>query len=224
MKGIDQIGFDRPMTQPLAGSVKPYTRHLLVCTGRRMWPEKIEEDDGFLGALARAVAAQEKATPAGLKITACDEPSAEGGFDVILFPDAVRYSGLGEDDIPALLSELRGEPEQAPLTRTSVDGKYLLVCVHARRDPRCGYCGPILADLFAREAAALGLALTVRRTSHLGGHEYAGNVIVYPEGVWYGYVTPAAVPRILQEHVVEGKIVQEHWRGSMQSGTNGPQK
>ena len=28
------------------------------------------------------------------------------------------------------------------------------------------------------------------KTSHVGGHKYAGNVIVYPPGDWLGYVTP----------------------------------
>ena len=83
--------------------------------------------------------------------------------------------------------------------------------------PRCGYCGPILAKLFTQQVAARGLAgaVTVRRTSHVGGHEYAGNVIVYPEGDWYGYVTPADVDRILEQHVLGGEIVDDRWRGRM---------
>jgi (2Fe-2S) ferredoxin len=57
--------------------------------------------------------------------------------------------------------------------------------------------------------------VTVRRTSHVGGHAFAGNVLIYPSGDWYGFVTPADVSRLVEDHLAGGKVVTDLWRGRM---------
>ena len=39
--------------------------------------------------------------------------------------------------------------------------------------------------------------------------ELGPTVVIYPQGVWYGSVTPADVPRIIEETVVGGKILDD---------------
>jgi (2Fe-2S) ferredoxin len=34
-------------------------------------------------------------------------------------------------------------------------------------------------------------------------------LLIYPEGVWYGEVTPKRLDRILREHVLEGRPIEE---------------
>jgi (2Fe-2S) ferredoxin len=218
MTDLADVGFDRPKTQPLPGSVKLYRRHLFVCTGNADWPARIELDGGFMQTLAEAIAVRLADVPIQVKLTACDEASVGPGNDLLVFPDAVRYLGVRLADFPALFEDhLVGNRVSERIPHRPLAGQHLFVCVHAARDLRCGACGPPLVAGFLAALEARGLTgqVAVRRSSHVGGHEYAGNVLIYPGGNWYGYVTPADIPRIVDQHLVQGQIVWDLWRGRM---------
>lgn len=77
----------------------------------------------------------------------------------------------------------------------------------------------------------------VRRTarigqiSHIGGHKYAGNVIIYlppglknnagnphplaGHGIWYGRIDPKHVEGVIKETIVNGNIIADHFRGGI---------
>jgi len=109
--------------------------------------------------------------------------------------------------------------EQEALT-----GSHIFVCAHNKRDRRCGVCGPALIEKLEVEIGARNSKdqIFVSACSHIGGHKYAGNLIIFSAdsegkiaGHWYGYVTPEDVPELLDQHVAKGVIIDRLWRGQM---------
>jgi len=123
--------------------------------------------------------------------------------------------------------------------------KLMLVCVHNARDKRCGAKGPELIthlqaylqepDIMYSDDSSATLTNSnsdmayvnsptkkstdfaiVRGSSHIGGHVYAGTMIVYPEGRWYGRVSKQNVPALLK-CIGENKVYNECLRGCTSS-------
>ncbi|KIP07026.1 hypothetical protein PHLGIDRAFT_433946 [Phlebiopsis gigantea 11061_1 CR5-6] len=72
-------------------------------------------------------------------------------------------------------------------------------------------------DTLLHEAAAAQRALIVK-VSHVGGHKFAGNCIIYtPQGasVWYGRVTPHDVDVVVRETILGGRILPPLLRGGL---------
>ncbi|GAA5821872.1 hypothetical protein JCM3770_000627 [Rhodotorula araucariae] len=69
-----------------------------------------------------------------------------------------------------------------------------------------------------QRADEVGARVGLFKVSHIGGHRYAGNVVLYfPNGssVWFGRVTPADVGVIVDRTVIQGKVIPELLRGGL---------
>ena len=149
-----------------------------------------------------------------------------------------------------------GFPFPEKLTYQFKSSVTILICGHMSRDTRCGILGPILQQEFndfiakdvrprrrqARNVTATSHKVgnppargplenaTVGLTSHIGGHAFAGNVVIYlppnwraedgkslsplaGRGIWYGRVEPRHVWGIMEETVKKGRIIEELLRG-----------
>lgn len=184
-----------------------------------------------------------------------DDSSVQAFIKAFILPSQLhnQHDALTRDQKNILLREpaLR---RQFPGAR-QVDEIIILICGHGGRDQRCGTLGPILQAEFEEKlerqnvrvlkdtpvAEALEMdpveqekqdyvpAARVGLISHIGGHKFAGNVIVYiptswtghplaGKGIWYGRVEPSHVEGIVGKTVFDGKVIKDHFRGGIGQG------
>ena len=193
------------------------------------WPGNLEASAGLPRALLDGVDARAEALKAGglgkLKVTVyeADEAAGDAEGDIVVYGNAegarVALGAAAEQQLGGLLDGLAQSGHLPGGSR--LEGPAIFVCAHAKKDKRCGACGPALVTAFRAQLQARGLAVPVRGCSHVGGHAYAGNVIVFssPAGVlrgeWFGYVTPEDVAAILDQHLTQGLDLPRLWRGRM---------
>jgi (2Fe-2S) ferredoxin/predicted O-methyltransferase YrrM len=87
------------------------------------------------------------------------------------------------------------------------------VCTQQKPDnvPACAASGAgAVVNAFYAEVGKQGLAddVIISTTGCLGGCEHGPVVVVYPEALWYGKVTPADVPEIVRSHLGQGQPVE----------------
>ncbi|KAI3813130.1 hypothetical protein L1987_17846 [Smallanthus sonchifolius] len=225
-----KYGFQRQemYTEKLSGTAIAYDRHVILCyKTHELWPSRVESSDShpLPKLLAGALKARKNDIPVKTLLTICEgrEDAGLSDGDVLLFPEMVKYRGLKEPDIISFVDEVivNRKPWSIGVQET-MTGSHIFVCAHSSRDKRCGFCGPILISKFKEEAELRGLDnVSVTACSHVGGHKYAGNLIIYSVrdkkvcGHWYGYVTPSDVPELLDNHIGKGEIIDRIWRGQM---------
>ncbi|KAI0190119.1 Sucraseferredoxin-like protein [Astrocystis sublimbata] len=164
------------------------------------------------------------------------------------------------DGLPQIHKDrlLRNEAYQHLLSGVrDVDDVLVLICGHGGRDMRCGVMGPVLQAEFETQLPNAGIQVShgplihegvsapalpgtggeelptarVGMISHIGGHKFAGNIIIYlppntknnagnphplaGQGVWYGRIEPRHVEGVIEETIVKGNIITDHFRGAI---------
>ncbi len=79
------------------------------------------------------------------------------------------------------------------------------------KGPHCGeHGGGNLYELFKEKLAAAGITDVVLSPNACIAQHVAGcMVMVYPDGIWYAVHSPEAVDRIVDEHLLGGRPVEE---------------
>jgi len=93
--------------------------------------------------------------------------------------------------------------------------KHIFICTNIRppEHPK-GSCGgkgaEELRDKFKKRIAELGLSKFVRVNSAgcLDACEHGISLVIYPEAVWYGGVKEEDIAKIINEHLLKGKVIE----------------
>jgi hypothetical protein len=174
----------------------------------------------------------------------------EGLVKGYLLPETLHPAHGEASDLSERLTRNTAYQQFIPGVR-DINDIFVLICGHGGRDMRCGVLGPVLRDEFRARLPEAGVKVLeepaketeegrteddgrsarVGLISHIGGHKFAGNVIIYlppgmktedgnphslaGHGVWYGRVEPKHVQGIVSETVVKGNVIKEFFRGAI---------
>jgi hypothetical protein len=206
------------------GSAGSYRGYLLVEL-RMPWPADIGETR-LVSSIGEVI------NGSGLRVQAILDAKARGRRIVAyLNPSPQGFSGFerreaeyGDDfvaDVKALLGD-QPDPGGATSAPGASDGrtpvKDMLVCIHGMRDFCCGSVGAALAVSLTSQQLPEGVRLW--RTSHTGGHRFAPNLILLPEGTLWAHADEALAERVLNRTGPVEEVV-DHYRGC--AGLPGPQ-
>ncbi|KAK7207130.1 actin patches distal protein 1 [Myxozyma melibiosi] len=221
---------------PLAGTAPSVGRHLLVSTGHSEWPNKTELDPASLEAKLRDLQRTggiRRDPDFNYLVTSTDlaPPEDKDSWSIHMYPDNLYFPRVpfAKADafmkrylVPSRAQEAEGFEEEVEVRKA--ENPIIAICGHTSRDMRCGIVGPMLKAEFEQVLGAKGLlydsttdkGVKVAIVSHVGGHVYAGNVIIFDgrgNSIWYGLVQPKHVQGIVKQTIERKQIIRPLYRG-----------
>lgn len=173
---------------PLVATAPP-VRHWLLVEQSGPWGPQPVPDSALPAAVKAGLVA--RAAQVGARLLLIRRPGrTEAGPRVWGYADSMagtlRWTRFTDPAELMALDLAAGEPDPDPL---------YLVCAHGGHDSCCAIRG-------RPAAAALAAARPGRvwECSHVGGDRFAGNVVVLPEGLYYGSVTADSAAALAGTH------------------------
>jgi len=200
------------LAEPMPGTAA-HDRAFLLVEHPSPWGRKALEESRWLPEPVRDRLAA-RAAKAGVRIQLIRRHGGRGaadGFRVFL--------GYADSAAPWVATTVLSQPDE--LDGVPLDGldtgvpdgftphadPLFLVCTNGRRDACCAERGRPLANALHDAFPEL-----TWETTHLGGHRFAGAMLVLPSALSYGRIGPEAGVRI-GELTLDGRLDPRHLRG-----------
>jgi hypothetical protein len=196
----------RERADPIAGSA-PQTRRWLLLEHLGPWSIDAVAGSGIEPAILERlnVAAQQTMT----RILLVRRPGRRGRGQerrwMLAGLDAATVHGAWQTDtdLAAAVDALTSDP----LPAASEQQPIILVCTHGVHDTCCALRGrPVAAALSAQWPEL------VWECSHVGGDRFAPNILVLPDGFYYGNLATEAAVMTVQHHLA-GTVPADYLRG-----------
>lgn len=148
-----------------------------------------------------------------------------------LVPEASDSEDSDFEILPTLSRSLLSNiplPSMSPSkVLPATEQAFVLLCSHRTRDKRCAVTANILKKKFESELRHNDLyrdasddragGVRVHCISHVGGHRYAANVLIYTksgQAIWLARVRPDHVRRIITHCILKGEVFPELLRAA----------
>jgi len=150
---------------------------------------------------------------------------------VLILPSFTFVDSVSQADVSDLINRYIDNHEKADNgtipTDTGMKARpceldyVVLLCSHRRRDARCGITAPLIKRELERHLRPLGLdrdaddsrpgGVGIFFVSHVGGHKFAANVLVYrkqdQQMIWLARVRPEHCEGLVKYTILQGKVV-----------------
>jgi hypothetical protein len=196
----------RDNSEPLTATASRIDGWLLV-EYRRLWGRMPLDGSSLSEAAKRHVRAQ-LAAAAPARLLFVKRPERRGSDGIRVYhgrtPERdARFFGhelSRYDDLLAL--------DLAANTGAALEHPLFVVCTHGKRDRCCAVYGRPLFEALRDELDGDW----VWQCTHVGGDRFAGNLVIFPEGLYFGRVGPNDVPAVVDAYL-DGRIHLDRYRG-----------
>ena len=193
----------------MAGSA-PQTRGWLLLEHPGPWPVDAVAGSGIEPAMLQSL--QQAAAAAGARILLVRRPGRPDRDGprrwIVVRPDQATVVGRWreDEDLGAAAAALSGE--SAARDASAPAEPFILVCAHGVHDACCAIRGRPVAAALAEHYPD-----QVWECSHVGGDRFAPNVVLLPDGFYYGNLDPDSAVVTVQQHLAG--VVDARWLRGM---------
>ncbi len=203
----------RQSGEPLAGSASFADRFVFITWPKRLWNyEALDSRGGFPPGLKQWM---KQRSSEGNRITirlASRAGISSDSVQMFFYPENRKITDVSPEDIPEVLEQHFAKGKHQADREQELNCDQVFVCTHGRHDQCCARFGQEVYQRLRDIVSQQNTRLEVWESSHLGGHRFAANLIVFPCGELHGQLLPEHVSEFLRCRQ-QGRVYGPSYRG-----------